>query len=422
MQEHNFNEILDFLCSNIKAKSVKQGVRDELYDHLMCNYETNLAIGMDEENAHNEAINALGDKNKLKLRLSQVHSYNPELSMKKAIELLIPACMFSLLFQYLPSGEWYDIIKFLSDILILVAVFCLGKANKKLKLSFVFYGAAFTISALQNAFTVFIENSYPIVFVWVEIFVTILSILSWTYLFLGLSALVKPYLEAYSKKISFGMVITAHILSGLFWIIINLSLIATDKEYLFNSNLIFEDIEVFGVFIIFLLSTAVFAVLVFKRVSECLVGSDHEYKIETSAKRKAVVAVSAVLIAIVPLLATDVYLSTQKAETTPHYIDDTEIAEEEYNRICNNLLLYGVPEKIVYNLPESEIENYSESVPLSEHEALNDKSILFINSYTNEEIKTKIRNNIVAIGLKSGYIRVLSWVEYDKTKGYSDEI
>ena len=51
MSEHKFDEILDYLCSGIISKKEKQAVRDELYDHLMTEYEINLACGMSENQA-----------------------------------------------------------------------------------------------------------------------------------------------------------------------------------------------------------------------------------------------------------------------------------------------------------------------------------------------------------------------------------
>ena len=71
------------------SKSERQSVRDELYDHLMCKYETNLAIGMDEEKATEEAIDALGNKSVLKENLQKVHWYYPAQSLKSALNMLI---------------------------------------------------------------------------------------------------------------------------------------------------------------------------------------------------------------------------------------------------------------------------------------------------------------------------------------------
>ena len=53
--QQRFDGFLDYVCGNIISKRERENTRNELYDHLMCTYECNLARGMDEEHAAIEA-------------------------------------------------------------------------------------------------------------------------------------------------------------------------------------------------------------------------------------------------------------------------------------------------------------------------------------------------------------------------------
>ena len=64
--QQRFDGFLDYVCGDIISDRERENARNELYDHLMCTYECNLAQGMDEEHAAIEAENSMGDKNDVK--------------------------------------------------------------------------------------------------------------------------------------------------------------------------------------------------------------------------------------------------------------------------------------------------------------------------------------------------------------------
>ena len=45
LSAHEFDDFLSRLTDSIVSKKERQEVRDEVYDHLMCRYETNIAVG-----------------------------------------------------------------------------------------------------------------------------------------------------------------------------------------------------------------------------------------------------------------------------------------------------------------------------------------------------------------------------------------
>lgn len=420
MQEHNFDEILDFLCSGIMSKKERQNVRDELFDHLMCKCETNLAIGMDEEKAAESAINDLGDRNTLRFRLSQVHSYYPNLSMKKAMNLLIFGfCLISFQINIFPyMGE---ITKYIGQVVFLVALFCLSKATDKLKKAFIFVSVEFILAEIAFA----IIPALPSEIFWIPHLLHIAScvanVVKWCYLLYGLRDLTAPFKEEYKKNIPYGFTAFSNVLAPIYLIWLYCAMIVSEETD-------FGAVDEAAFIIIPLALVSIIMNLVsFVMTSKCLWQNDHEYQIETSSKKKALAAVLALSVTVLPILAVDLGVSLEKAETEVYSIDDSNISEAEYNRICSNLLSYGVPEKIVYSLPKSEIEKYENSVPATEfenpdyHPLVNQSVDLGRNGF-----EFAAYNCAIGIIDGTGYqnARFMVWIEYEENiKGhYSDYI
>ncbi len=422
MQEHNFDNILDFLCSGIMSKKERQNVRDELLDHLMCKYETNLAIGMDEEKAVESAINDLGDKNTLKFKLSQVHSYYPNLSMKKAMDLLIAGfCLIG--FQINIIINTGEITKFIGQIVMLVAMFCLSKSNDKLKKAFISASAEYILSDIAAA----IAPSLPSVVFWIPHILYIASCISnitkWFYLLYGLRDLTAPFKEEYKKTIPYGFAAFSNMIPTAYLIWLYSAMIVSEETD-------FGAVDEAAVIVVPLALLSIIMNLVsFVMTSKCLWQNDHEYQIETSSKKKIAVAVIAVLISVLSVVAVDLGVSFEKADTEVYSIDDSDISEAEYDRICNVLLSYGIPERLVYSLPESEIERFENAVPSSEIYIPEGYAPKYVDSQTDfGRYDFTFETHTCAVGIvqDNGYtmFRYMTWLEYgEDIKGhFSDYI
>ncbi|MBR3819807.1 MAG: hypothetical protein IKJ41_11780 [Clostridia bacterium] len=426
MQEHNFDKILDFLCSGIMSKKERQNVRDELFDHLMCKYETNIAMGMDDELATENAIKDLGDRTVIKYRLSQVHSYYPNLSMKKAMNLLtLGFCLMSfqinIIINIINTGE---ITKFIGQIIMIVALFCLSKSNDKLKKAFVFGSAEFTLTKIAVAIT----PALPSVVFWIPhvlyIASCIANIVKWFYLFYGLRDLTAPFKEEYKKTIPYGFASFVNLLSPAYFIWLYSAMIVSE-----NSIPDISEVATGAAYIIipFALISIIITLVVFVMTSKCLWQNDHEYQIETSSKKKAIAAILAVAVAIVPMAAVDLWISYEKADTEVYTIHDSDISEDEYNRICGSLLSYGIPEKLVYSLPESEILKFEDSIPATDFEYPKTYDLVYSNSdFGRYGFEFDAYNCAIGLKNENGVIdsRFMVWIEYkEDIKGhYSDYI
>ena len=360
MQEHNFDDILDFLCSGIMSKKERENVRDELFDHLMCKYETYLAMGLDEEKATESAINDLGDKTVIKHRLSQVHSYYPKLSMKKAMNLFIVGFVLSNLRIPLFAGI-KEIFIFLGSVFMIVAMFCLKTANKKLNQAFYVQIAVFVLRVVSTVISVFYFNGFNITVLF-EIAINLIDIAFWLLALYGLHELVKPYI----KKENFSKLEASDLGIGSLALIIAITyllIIFINIMYFINSD--FYDKRVDRIFISIgsIIGIGLYAL---PKISKLLWNNDHEYKIEDSTTKKWVAAILVIAVAVLPVVAVDLYVSNEKADTEVYSINDCDISDDEYNRICNNLISYGFVEEFIYALPKSEISLLKDSVPREE--------------------------------------------------------
>lgn len=423
MQEHDFESILDFLCSGIMSRKEKQNVRDELFDHLMCKYETNIAMGMDDEEATEKAINDLGDKNTLKYKLSQVHSYYPNLSMKKAMNLLILGfCLISFQINIFGMGE---VTKFIGQVVFIVAMFCLSKSNNKLKKAFIFASSEFVLTEITAAIT----PALPSEFFWIPHILYIASCVSnitkWFYLLYGLRDLTAPFKEKYEKNIPYGFAAFVNALAPAYFIWVYSAMIVSEKSI---SDVVSIETEAAYILIPFALISIGVTLVAFIWSSKCLWQNDHEYQIETSSKKKAVAAILAVAVAIVPVIAVDLSMSFDKAETGIYSIDDSDISEAEYIGTCEKLMAYGVPEKIIRSLPESEIKKYSDCLPITAYSQREQKFILSATKDNgtggfDDGVQTECHACAFEIKDENGnsYYRILSWLEYSANGNYYDQ-
>ena len=56
------DEYINSICRKIMSPRKKNEVYDELYSHLIEEYEKNFSLGMDDESAQLKAIEKMGDK------------------------------------------------------------------------------------------------------------------------------------------------------------------------------------------------------------------------------------------------------------------------------------------------------------------------------------------------------------------------
>lgn len=366
MQEHNFDEILDFLCSGIMSKSERESVRDELYDHLMCKYETNLAIGMDEEKAAEEAIDALGSKSKLKENLQDVHWYYPAQSLKSAMYILLFGLLMPIVFIPFSFSSFYAefaaVFNVLSFIVMLVALFSLKTANDEFKLAYklcLVYSVVFVLITAAEPFM----GDYTTLNLFFDFIPSVLSVIYLINVFIGLNELIKPYDEStlISKlKRDFIVLYVYQFLALLF------AYKGNNFNDWFDSST--EFILFFSLFFMGALQLFRFTKR-FIKIIDILYESDHEYKVDISTRNRYLVVILSLLFVVVSIGSADLIYSNMKITkqyNQAYTIDDFEIEQSEYERICENIVSYGIKKEYVALMPKSEIIKYKDIINFSE--------------------------------------------------------
>lgn len=359
MQEHNFDEILDFLCSGIMSGKERQNVRDELFDHLMCKYETNLAIGMDEENATESAINDLGNKNALKEKLQKVHWYYPAQSMKTAFYYLIMALIAPMITAVFGISEYFaeltPIVSIASLMLEFAACFMFRTISKKFNAVFKLSVISTFLSVVQTAFEPFL-NDYAVASIVVSAVTAVFMISRTILMFSALNELLKQNGNTKIIKETAIYYYACYIYSfGMFF----------GLTYRSSSSSVF-----YGLFSAFaLVSFYILFIGKLLKISDILYKSEHEYKVDISGKN-VISAVSVVIVLSFSLIfACDYAYSVtdiNKSHDVPYTVNDIGMTDAEYERICKNISSYGINEKYVSVMPKSEIIKYQNIVNKSE--------------------------------------------------------
>ena len=355
MKGHKFDKILDFLCSGIMSKKERENVRDELFDHLMCKYETYLAMGLDEESATEKSIKELGNKNELRENFQKVHWYYPAQSLKSAVHFMIlanvlPGILF--LTGLLPFTLIYmPVFCIVAVIVRLISAYMMRPANDKFRSAFVIeIITAFSIIGLVSFYPLDIFDVDAVLNVFIGT-ATVSFFASCVFNYFGLKELLLPYSDV--KNLNK----------------LNILLPSVSCLIIITSNLDSSSTFFAFSYVVYLLSFGISVCLFVNemlKISDVLYKSDHEYKVEISVKKRYLICLVVIVFSFAMIGGVDYTVSKTKTVETPYSIDDCELNSQNYERICDNLISYGVPENYVELLPESEIVKYWNSVNKSD--------------------------------------------------------
>lgn len=360
LRDNRFDKILEYLCSGIKSKIEQEELQDELYDHLMTKYEINLAIGLDEEEATENAIKALGNKDAFKNAIAKVHKSYPSQTLKGALNgLSISFLLYSFSFVL---GVFYNSLSisicFAGLVLSLVSLFSLKGLFKNETFGFntVFYEFLVVFIVMIAAYSASEIESLAFVAEYGYNFGRTMFFVIAFQLIRLLKKLIKPYNEELPDTLTNSFIVVAII--GAVLIVLS---IFSFLSMMFGTNLISSSLLfAAGAFSIPIYSAA-FSIWI-SRVSQSLYQTKHNYIVEPSFKKKLAVGCCAVVLSLVCIGVTDTVVSGKLPETQPVEKEDFSFAsQEEYKKIYDNLISYGVPEHILDNIHNSEINKFASS-------------------------------------------------------------
>ena len=344
--KRRFSAFINSVCDKIMFKRVRADIEDELYDHLMCQYDKNIACGMSEDEAMKEAERLMGNTKELKYKLSAIHSYYPSLNAKKAIGMLTwgyfaYAVGFSVALLF-TVNYLYSI----GNILTLCAMYCLRTANKTLKAGFVISLLNFISYLLFVSYEQIYYTDIKLIIIF-RVITLVLIIIQTVLVATGISFLTKPYKDEYSKRMKFLRNTVLYIATISTYCITSIYHTVAPTSFIgIGSLVIFE-----GPFLNLLRDS-----------STLLYNSDHEYNIESSPVKKTAIIVCTLILSVASFVGISYYINASPPKTVETVIDDVQLSNEEYERITANLKSYNIPQNVIDNLPASEIEKYKDSI------------------------------------------------------------
>ena len=348
--QQRFDGFLDYVCGDIISKRERENARNELYDHLMCTYECNLARGMDEEHATIEAENSMGDRNAIRAQLEQVHASFPERRFKSALALVIAGFFFASFQISLLSGM--DIlIKLFGQSLMIAGIFCLRKAHRKLGVAFAAIMGQYIFSGASTVLTP-IAEAHPLPILILSLLGTICGAAFWILFVGGLIDLTR------GRKGAKALYLPLCAVSNVFLYALN----GGTYIYMYIIGTTSLNADNAPIFVLIAMSLVILnmiiTIAVLRRANKFLYESGHEYEAESSGLKKGAVMLCAFALVLAACAGFDAYRLTRKAEVEPYSTADIAIDADERARIETILAGYGVPERYLKLLPNSEIMRF----------------------------------------------------------------
>lgn len=390
--QQRFDEFLDYVCGGIISKRERENVRNELFDHLMCTYECNLARGMDEDRAATEAENSMGDRNVVRTRLEQVHASFPELEFKSALTLVIVGFFFAS-FQITLFSGMDILLKLLGQSMMIAGVFCLRKAHKKLGLSFAAIIGQYIFSGASTVLTPISEN-HPLPLFILSLLGAVCGAAFWLFFAGGLTDLAKKCGSA--KGLHLPLCAASNIILYAFNCAAYTYMFVSDTTYLNADNAPVFGVAVMAAVILDLIIT----IAVLRRTNKFLYENGHEYGAESSGLKKAAITICSFALVIAACASFDAYRLTRKAEVEPYSTEDIAMDAGERAKIENTLAGYGIDKEVLKFLPNSEIMRFKDTASVDE---LNNRSLQNI-KYTKKYQSIKNSDGEIENSIYSGYI------------------
>lgn len=377
------DEYINSICRKIMSPRKKNEVYDELYSHLIEEYEKNVSLGLDDESAQLKAIEKMGDKEKIASDFGKIYLIIPTEYMRSSLNFIIWGMALSFFRINLFNGMG-DITKFIGGLLILYGLFKLKSVNKKLNIAFLVNIGIELFSLVTHNISLYIVDSSILQIINSFIVIPITLFEYWC-IFTGIRDITENLISNEDKK--------PHLTSGFLSYVLCAIII------------VFSALTEVSIIIYVTPLLMIFCLCQLGRAKKILAYKEPEFDLtETLKKSEKVIFVSlAIILAVTPLVST--YLaSSPKVETAIYNIANSNAPQSEIEKARANMLELGFPEEYLNDLPDSEVLEYSDATHLlvqkpdeiKETTLVNDKIVIctsetFIFYFPDREIRTIMR-------------------------------
>ena len=351
-----FNDYIKSVCKGVKSERKKAEIQEELLSHLTETYEQNIAVGMDDMTAQENAIERMGNKEELKEQFAALYSVSPPDYMRSSINFLIFGILFTCFHLDFFAGAG-QIQTFFGEMLVLYGLFKIREINKNLKKAFYI----FPLLLLYENMSMFIrEYFYPSdnIIEFLILSPIALYAIFYGFLFYGLSSACNSVKTENDKR------------PHLLFCYLNIML------FFYMLPIAASDIDS-GLFLfLFLIFPFLIPLLGLRRVKLILGRKAPEFDLNYTLKKKdkRIYGILVVFFLILPIFIMTIS-ATRKPETHIFNPVDTAEAAETVQEAREHMLELGFPQEYLDDLPDSEVLRYRTATYFKESEYLNSGEI-----------------------------------------------
>ena len=343
-----FENYIKSVCRKIMSQKKKNEVREELYSHLLEEYERNSALGMDNETAQSAAIEKMGDENEIANNFGALYSIIPTEYMRSSLNFIIWGFVLITFNFDLISTTLSAVTQFLGQMLMLFGLFKLRKTEKRLNIAFGYYIGLLFTGEIHDFLDIYYNLSDVVVNV--LLIINLLANLIYYYLLVsGLNKLCQTTITEEDK--------TPHLYFGYIMLILQYAiayLAVTANE----QNLP----------LITILPVIIF-IFQIRRAKFVLAHEEPEFELSQTIENneKKVYCCLVVLFIIIPIVS--MYLSTTR---TPEYAiynsADLSVEETSIEKARQNMLDLDFPEEYLADLPDREVLEYANATYMGKYD------------------------------------------------------
>lgn len=352
MLPHEFSNFAREAVAPIRARKQRRAAEDELLDHLEEVYEQNLATGMEEKEAAENAVAHMGKVETLQARYADLYGKIEPRPMHVAMDCLGLGLLLSHLCLFVsPNSDL--LFQVAGGLLVLFAMLRLRTVSEKAKKVFFLQPAALFLQIFAFCVTIY--------FGILTVPATVTHIAAWVADGIFLCALYPVLCEMYNAAYEPGDPLIPGIFPSLFLLLLSDFFYSTIWRDWTENSAYMKDLEQYmgrSMPVTMVIAAVVFTVLFWRMRRVVCSGEPQETVLKPFTRKSRRRFISVVLVfALLPILGM-VAAALRAPETTPYVQADAQGADAAAAR--EHLLSLGLPADIVADLPDSEVLLYTD--------------------------------------------------------------
>lgn len=362
-----FEEYINFICKKIMSVKKRNEVREELYSHLLEEYDRNIALGLNDLSAQEKAINKMGDKEKIADDFGKIYSVIPNVYMRSSLNFIIWGILLSS-FQINFFVGFDEITKFLGNALLIFGLFKLRKTEKRLNCALILSVAVDFIGIFIQSLCYYMVDYSDLTLLWGTITFFTGNLTYW-WIFTGINKLCKTVITEKDK-------IPRLYLAFTMWVLFTLTI-----YFAFLSEAV-EISLISPIYLIILLCQL-------GRAKNVLSHQEPEFELKQSLNKaeKVIYWVLVVALAVTPIV-TMFASANVNSDYEIYNPSNSTVSQEEINSAKEHMLKLGFPEEFLKDLPDSEIMKYGDATHLQIEKKQEHYDEDFLTNYNKKPVAT----------------------------------